>query len=111
MPQLLSWRESTIDSGTHSAADWTLRQWQIPVEPLKTELRLRTGRDWGVDSDLTNGEDSNRFACAALIQAGKVTRYSVVARNSFPAFCGEDAACKRNVFSEKEFSQKENFAI
>jgi formylglycine-generating enzyme required for sulfatase activity len=49
-PVLLKWYKEDADPGTHSAAGWTLRQWQVPLPEIPASPEPVNGRQWYVNS-------------------------------------------------------------
>jgi serine/threonine protein kinase/formylglycine-generating enzyme required for sulfatase activity len=47
---LLHLYQSAPDGGTHSAADWALRQWRVPLPNLDQAARPMNGRRWFINS-------------------------------------------------------------
>jgi hypothetical protein len=45
---LLDWYRNAPDPGTHSAAGWTLRQWQVPLPEIPASTEPVDGRQWYV---------------------------------------------------------------
>ncbi|MCY2968654.1 MAG: formylglycine-generating enzyme family protein, partial [Planctomycetota bacterium] len=49
-PAFAEWYTSAVDSGTHSAAGWALRQWGVELPALPSEAQPTDGRQWFVNS-------------------------------------------------------------
>lgn len=43
---LYAWYENASDGGTHSAADWAIRNWGLPLPQIESSTKLPTDRDW-----------------------------------------------------------------
>ncbi|MCA9070786.1 MAG: SUMF1/EgtB/PvdO family nonheme iron enzyme, partial [Planctomycetaceae bacterium] len=49
-PLLQSWYQVAEDGGTHGAADWILRQWEIPLPEIPSSAEPALQRTWFVNS-------------------------------------------------------------
>ena len=49
-PVFAEWYTSAVDSGTHSAAGWAMRQWGVELPALPSTTQPSDGRNWFVNS-------------------------------------------------------------